>query len=124
MDGLGMRLKARARELGLSDSEVARRLGIAQTRYANYVADRHEPNLDTLLEICAVLNLEPAEVLGYEPPTSGSAASRMRKRIQTSCLGMDDATLRVVVRVTDALATVPPSRATLRKNKTGRNAAS
>lgn len=118
MDGLGMRLKARARELGLSDSEVARRLGIAQTRYANYVGDRHEPNLDTLLQICAVLSLEPAELLGFETPTSGSAAAKMRKRIQTSCLLMDDATLRVMVRVTDALAATSGHSVVAKKTRT------
>ena len=103
MEGLGQRLKDRARELGWSDAEVARRLDIAQTRYANYVTDRHEPDLRTLLQICGVLGMDVRMLLNQE--TSGSQPlDRLRQRVAASCQAMDEATLRVAVEVMDALA--------------------
>src|ERR1700750_3131263 len=48
MPGLGARLAARARELGLSNAEVARRAGLSERRFGNYVTDTREPDLHTL----------------------------------------------------------------------------
>jgi transcriptional regulator with XRE-family HTH domain len=68
MESFGQRLRARAQELGISDSEVARRLSVGQSTYANYVADRREPDYRTLLRICHVLGTTPdALLLGSEP---------------------------------------------------------
>ena len=106
MEGLGRRLKDRARELGWSDAEVARRLDIAQTRYANYVTDRHEPDLKTLMQICGVLGIDVETLLGQEPAGS-SSLDRMRRRIAAACQAMDEATLRLAVEVVDALAARP-----------------
>lgn len=128
MHGLGQRLKDRARALGWSDAEVARRLGLAQTRYANYVTDRHEPDLETLLRICRVLGTEPGELLGHDPvrgdagaasgagtgtggPGGGEAAGqRLRRRIAAASQAMDEATLRLAAEVMDALAARPSAR--------------
>jgi transcriptional regulator with XRE-family HTH domain len=63
----GERLKARARELGISDTEVARRLGLTQRRYSGYVNESREPNFSDLLRICAVLCVTPDHVLGVRP---------------------------------------------------------
>ena len=45
MKGFGERLRARAKELGLTDSEVARRTGLTQRRNSNYVNETVEPDL-------------------------------------------------------------------------------
>lgn len=108
MVGLGRRLKERARELGWSDAEVARRLGIAQTRYANYVTDRHEPDLGTLLRICRILGMDVGTLLGEGPPgAAGGTPELLRERIAAASRAMDDDTLRVAVEVMDALAARP-----------------
>ena len=112
MDGLGQRLKDRARALGWSDAEVARRLGLAQTRYANYVTDRHEPDLATLLRICRVLGMEPGELLGAgdavpQGTAAQDASARLRRRIAAASQAMDEATLRLAAEVMDALAARP-----------------
>ena len=72
MEGLGDRLRVRARELGWTDAEVARRVGVGQTRYANYVTDRHEPDLATLTRICAVLRYSPSDLLGRSDDFTGA----------------------------------------------------
>ena len=64
METWGDRLRARARELGLTDVEVARRLGLAQGRYSAYVNGLREPNLSLFVRICQVLGTTPDVVLG------------------------------------------------------------
>ncbi len=75
MEGVGQILRRRARELGLSDAEVARRVGIQPRRYNNYVNDEREPPFETLVAICRQLALEPNELFGF--PGSGAAAGGM-----------------------------------------------
>ena len=67
MRGLGARLKARSRDLGLADVEVARRAGLGEPRYAHYVADRHEPDLETLVRIANIFATTPHALLGLDP---------------------------------------------------------
>ncbi len=59
------RLRERAKELGLSNAEVARRAGIADRRYGNYVLGRTEPDLQTLGMIARALGLTPNDLLGF-----------------------------------------------------------
>ena len=64
MQTWGERLRLRARELGLTDAEVARRLGLAQGRYSAYVNMAREPDLALFLRICQVLGTTPDVILG------------------------------------------------------------
>lgn len=66
MDGIGDRLRARARQLDLNDSQVARRAGLDERRYHHYVKDRNEPDLATILRLCAILEITPNQLLGWE----------------------------------------------------------
>jgi transcriptional regulator with XRE-family HTH domain len=63
----------RARELELSDAEVARRAGLSERRYSYYATGEREPNLAALVAICAVLAATPNDLLlpeGKPPPLS------------------------------------------------------
>ena len=57
-------MRRRAKELGLVDAEVARRAGIEQRTYANYVLDKRFPKLNFLLKIAEVLETTPNELFG------------------------------------------------------------
>ena len=63
--GWSERLKARARELGIPDAEVARRVGLAANRYSNYVNGLREPDLRMFARICRALATTPDAVLGF-----------------------------------------------------------
>ena len=65
-------MRRRAKELGRSDAEIARRAGISARRYSNYVNDKREPDYDLLLKICTALDATPNYVFGIEdaPPAS------------------------------------------------------
>lgn len=76
----GERLRARARALGLTDAEVARRLGLAQGRYANYVNGNREPDLATFARICRALATTPDEILGFGSHGEGSAEAEPERR--------------------------------------------
>lgn len=110
MEGLGERLRARARELGWSDAEVARRAGLAQTRYANYVTDRHEPDLSTFVRICSVLGASAADLLG-RPAAPSDQVAALRLRISAAAETLDAESLNVAAVVLDGLVALStPSR--------------
>ena len=67
MTSIGERLKKRAKELGLSDAEVARRAGIEQRTYANYALGKRFPKPQQLAEIAKVLGITPNDILGFTP---------------------------------------------------------
>lgn len=58
-------MRLRASEIGLSDAEVARRAGLDEGRYGNYVRDTREPDLATLVRICRALATTPDALLGF-----------------------------------------------------------
>jgi len=55
----GSRLRQRAKELGISNSEAARRAGLSEGRYAHYITGKREPDLATVVRIAKVLGTSP-----------------------------------------------------------------
>ena len=121
MIGLGERMRARARELGMSDAAVARHLRLGQTRYANYITDRHEPDLATLTRICAVLRCSPSDLLAW-PAAVTDETARLSVRIGTAVAALDDASLSVLATVADGLVAVSPAKPPPRAGRTSRAA--
>lgn len=68
MSKLGDALRSRSVALGLTNGEVARRSGLNERRYGNYVTGRREPDLKTLLQLSKVLRTTPDELLGVREP--------------------------------------------------------
>ena len=105
--GWGERIKARARELGLTDAAVARALDLPQRRYSAYVNEAREPDFATLLRVCQVLRTTPDAVLGVSahaalPPGDADVA-----RIEVVVLGLGEADRDRALAVLDALAAHP-----------------
>lgn len=70
MDILAKRLQERARQLGISNAEAARRVGLDERRYAHYASGRREPDLATLVRIADCLGTSPNWLLGVAYLTS------------------------------------------------------
>jgi transcriptional regulator with XRE-family HTH domain len=105
MAGIGEKLRERALVLGLSDVEIARRVGLSQSRYANYVLGKREPDFGTLVKICRVLGTTPNFLLGFsEEAEAPSEAALIRKEIHRATLPMDVPTLQTAKTVVAALA--------------------
>lgn len=102
MQTWGERLRLRARELGLTDAEVARRLGLAQGRYSAYVNMAREPDLALFLRICQALGTTPDVILGVvqggqdETPTMTEIVAGLRT--------LDDDRLALVAGLVRAVA--------------------
>ena len=75
MREIGERLRERARKLGLADVEVARRLGLDQTRYSKYVNGDREPDLALFVRICRELETTPNDILGFHDQEGGEAGA-------------------------------------------------
>ena len=104
MQGLGERLRLRAKALGMTDSEVARRLGLSQGRYSNYVNGIVEPDLGTLVRIARALGMTADETLGMTPPAAEDEGQILRTRIALAAETMDTAALQAAAIVFDAAA--------------------
>ena len=63
MELFASNLRKRAEHLGIPHAEVARRAGLSETRYGNYVSGRREPDLATLVRIASVLATTPTDLL-------------------------------------------------------------
>ena len=64
MDMFARRLQERARQLGISNAEAARRVGLDERRYAHFASGRREPDLATLVKIADALGTSPNWLLG------------------------------------------------------------
>lgn len=104
MQGFGERLRLRAKALGMTDSEVARRLGLSQGRYSNYVNGIVEPDLGTLVRIARALGMTADEALGVTPPAAEDEGQVLRTRIALAAETMDPAALEAAAVMFDAAA--------------------
>jgi len=104
MQGFGERLRARARSLDLTDSEIARRLGLSQGRYSNYVNEVVEPDLGTLVRILKVLGMSADEALGIASSPDPDESTILRERIALAIEAADPDLLRLAAKLFDAVA--------------------
>jgi transcriptional regulator with XRE-family HTH domain len=106
----GQRLREFARELSLSDAEVARRSGLTERRYGHYVTGAREPDLATVLRICRTLNCSPNELLDWpEPAKRRSPQDRLERQLLSAARNLSKAHLEVLVIEAQALARHAPS---------------
>lgn len=103
MDQFAKQLRDRARQLDLSDAEVARRAGLAERRYGNYVRGTREPDFATLLRICAVLDVTPNDLLRSEKPPRSSGQDRWLSRLVAAARKLDTDDIKLAVRQVEAL---------------------
>lgn len=103
MDLFAKRLRERARQLELSDAEVARRAGLAERRYGHYVRGLREPDFATLIRICAVLDVTPNDLLLAELSHRPSAHARWLARLTSVGRKLNTESLRVAVRQVEVL---------------------
>jgi len=68
MDTFSTRLREHVKALGLSGAEAARRIGVGERQFHNYLSGHREPDFATLLQICQRLGAEPNLLLGFNTP--------------------------------------------------------
>lgn len=95
-------LRRRAEELGISNAEVARRVGLSERRYANYVSGKREPDLATLLQIAKTLATTPNRLLGIDDERP-SRYSLLLDRLVIAATSLPVEDLDAIVAQTEAL---------------------
>ena len=63
LDKIRERLIEAIKQSGLSQTELAKRLGIKQPTVGQYLSGRAMPALDTFANLCEILDLDPAYIL-------------------------------------------------------------
>lgn len=60
------RLQESIKQSGLSQTELAKRLGVSQPTIAYYLRGDKLPALDTLANLCKIIDVSPAYILCFE----------------------------------------------------------
>ena len=105
--GWGERIKARARELGLSDAAVARALDLPQRRYSAYANESREPDFATLLRICWILKTTPNAILGVDSHAVLAVEDADVARMEATVRGLGEADRTRALAVLEVLAAHP-----------------
>ena len=100
MKKFGERLRSRAKELGMSNADVARAAGVSDQRYGNYVTDLREPDLDTLVRIASALRTTPDVLLGV---ADGKSTDPKRDRLVAAAEVVPSEALDIVTVQLEAL---------------------
>lgn len=105
MKAFAQKLRERAEELDLAYAEVARRCGLTERRFGHYVTGTREPDLATLLRICAVLDTTPNNLLGVEhsDEQAESAGERLRASIGAASKSLSVPNLRIAKVLIDTM---------------------
>lgn len=70
-DSFNKNLKCARNRIGLSQKDVAERIGVAKSTYSLYESGNREPNVQTIKKIAYLLNVSADELLGLnEEPTT------------------------------------------------------
>lgn len=105
MEILSKRLRERAEQLGISNAEAARRIGLEERRYAHYVAGRREPDLATLLKIARTLGATPDWLLAFDTSSqSEPERAALLARFQNASTAMSLEQLEMTVIQAEAIS--------------------
>lgn len=106
------RLRQRAVDLGISNAQAARRVGILERRYANYITGEREPDLDMVAKIARALETTPDYLLGFGETHDEGKRAQLMARVNSAARMLPDNELELVAVQLDALAAQhkkPPS---------------
>lgn len=104
METLSRNLRCRAKELGLSDAEVARRAGLSERRYGHYVAGTREPDFATFMRICEVLVVTPNDLLVAAPGKQPGPREIATMQVVSALSAMDEGKLSLAVKLLRVVA--------------------
>jgi transcriptional regulator with XRE-family HTH domain len=104
MNTFATKLRKRAEELGISNAEAGRRIGLSERRYAHYVSGAREPDLATLVRIAKVLETTPNELLGFGNEPKPSKRGILKDRLNVAANAMGERELFITVVQAEAVA--------------------
>jgi len=83
-DSLGQRIARLRRDRGLTQVELAERLGLTQPAVSDYENDDTRLSADVVVQIARILGVSTDELLGLKetPTAAGSRNRRLHRRLQ------------------------------------------
>lgn len=112
MELFARNLRRRAEQLGISNAEVARRAGLSDRRYGNYVSGTREPDLSTLVRIASVLAITVDELVGSTSNDAVRTSEEIfRERIASALQALRADDLQRLAVMIEALASTSPAGA-------------
>ena len=112
MEKFAKRLRDRAKQLGISNAEAARRAGLDERRYAHYASGRREPDLATLVKIADTLGTTPNWLLGVTLPSSKDPQfAALIDRFSNAANGMSMNEIEMCIIQAEAVAAVKSGKA-------------
>ncbi|MBY5538714.1 helix-turn-helix transcriptional regulator [Rhizobium leguminosarum] len=111
MEPLATNLRKHARLLGLSNAEVARRSGLTDRRYGNYVTGDREPDLATLIRISETLQTTPNDLLGIKTTDKINAAGPQLQQLLEVAQAMRPGDLELLIIQAEAIVVARADKA-------------
>ncbi|SDX03732.1 Transcriptional regulator, contains XRE-family HTH domain [Alicyclobacillus hesperidum] len=81
---LGERMAFIRKKKGLTQQDVADKLGISRGTYAHYEINKREPDLDMLKRIASVLGVTISHLIGDDPPSVSSEESEFLEWVRSN----------------------------------------
>ncbi len=97
-------MRKRAAELDLTHGQVARRAGLSERRFGNYVTGHRTPDLTTLIRIAEVLETTPDTLLGVGSPKKQTERDRLIEQIASAAKTLSKSELELLAKQAKALA--------------------
>lgn len=63
LDDIQKKLAEEIKNSGLTQTDIAKRLGVKQPTIGQYLSGRAMPSLDTFANLCVILDVDPNDIL-------------------------------------------------------------
>jgi transcriptional regulator with XRE-family HTH domain len=94
---IGLRIKSLRRSEGLSQEELAERMGISSKYLSSIERGKENPTLDTLIRLANALKIEPSEIFNFSH--EGKSKRDLIKFITTLLKTNDEEKLKLATRL-------------------------
>ncbi|MGN0290923.1 MAG: helix-turn-helix domain-containing protein [Lachnospiraceae bacterium] len=123
---IGEKIKRARKASGLTQREMAKKLGLAYSTYSNYENNHREPDLDTINKICAILGIDKdalfydflsTDEIEFSKKHSLSLTDGSYHEITVSLLTLNSDGRNKVAEYADDLSQIPKYRISYPENK-------
>ena len=113
---IGQQLKVYMKRLGLTQKDIAERLGVSQPFISAICRGEKYPSTENILSICELLGITPNELFGVSSLGCEFVLSESEQRIISKLRLLDDRDINAVIAMIDALVATSKSKSCISTN--------